>query len=324
MPNVNPSPADIRQAFLDYDVDVKFYKGWDKVGRPWKGPDGSPGLTGGVIHHTATKSAVGPSGAPSLYWCTTAYSLPVCNFLQGRGPGDSYLLAAGSVYHCGDGGPVPDLGVPKRGFGGQYRFFGIEIDDAGLRTNSITDFQIQNTSKIMAALADLCGWDIDIAIGTHKCYTDGCHGWNPKGPSATVGRKNDTIDGPWKSWPGSDKPEPYNAPWWRQNVAKYSKANQPTKPLWDNTIPMRSAAEAAFNNTNVRNKAAYRLAARLYDLGYMKTKPAVVGRQKYPADAVKAARVAWGWKEGNGKPTANLWKKLFGVDKPQSQTAVVF
>lgn len=57
--NTNPTPSQVLAALRDHGVDIKTYKGWDTIGRSWKGPDGSPGLTGAVTHHTATASAAG-------------------------------------------------------------------------------------------------------------------------------------------------------------------------------------------------------------------------------------------------------------------------
>lgn len=302
---IDPTPSQILAQLRDYGVDVQTYKGWNTVGRPWKGPDGSPGLTGAVVHHTATSSATGSKGAPSLYWAVTAYELPVCNLLVGRGPGDTYLLSGGSAYHCGDGGPVPALGVPSRGFLGQTRLFGFEIDDPGVG-QTLTPYQIEQVARSIAALADLCGWDIDKAVGTHKCYTDGCHGWNPNGPSATVGRKNDTIDGAWREYPGSPLPKPYNAPFWRAEAKKYVKK----APLWDGTVPKREAVLKAAE-TGVANRAAWRLACRLYDLG-VGEKPARPGQQTYPAKAVAEMQAKWGWKPTGSyseKTERRIWNK---------------
>lgn len=304
--NTNPTPSQILVAMRDHGVDVQTYDGWDTIGRPWKGPDGSPGLTGVVTHHTSTASATGSKGCPSLWWAVNAYELPVCNLLMGRGPGDTYLLAGGSVYHCGDGGPVPALGVPSRGYLGQTRFFGIEIDDPGVSTSSLTDYQIENVGRIHAALTDLTGWDPDLAIGTHKCYTDGCHGWNPNGPSPCLGRKNDTLDGPWGDFPGDPKPKPYNAPFWRENVKKYL-AQQGT---WDGTVPTQAAIERAVEK-DLRNTAVWRLACRLYDMGYGDA-PADKGQQDYPAKSVAAIQAKWGWKATGGyseRTHKRIWNK---------------
>jgi hypothetical protein len=312
MANLNPSSWELRQALLDYGVDVNFYKGWDTIGRPWKGPDNSPGLMGGVIHHTANPNARPGNINNILGWAVTAYDKPVCNMLIGKAPGESFLLAAGSVYHCGLGGPVPALGVPSHGFFGQTRLFGIEIDDPGVKVGTITDYQIENTSKTMAALADLSGWDIDKAIGTHKCYTDGCHGWNPKGPSPSVGRKNDTIDGPWASYPGNSNPEPYNAPWWREKIKGVSGKN-----TWDGTIPTQSAALRAATE-GLKNKAAWRVASRLYDIGVREREALPLGEQEYPLRAMKRYQEQIGIKpeRRDGLPNKTTWIKLFGSSKP--------
>ena len=310
MANSNPSPAEIRQALLDHGVVLDFYKGWDKVGRSWKGPDGSPGLMGGVIHHTANPNASAANYNDILYWATTAYDLPVCNMLIGKEK--TTLLAAGSVYHCGLGGPVPALGINQHGFFGQTRLFGIEIDDPGIKVGTINDYQIETTSKTMAALAELAGWNIDKSILTHKCYTDGCHGANPNGPSPSLGRKNDTIDGPWASYPGSGKPEPYNAPWWREKIKAAS-----TPATWDGTIPTRTAATKAANE-GLKNKAAWRCACRLHDLGFRKEPSLPLGQQGYPKQAMIKFQKSIGLTgdKANGLPNKTTWIKLFGQDKP--------
>lgn len=306
----DPTPSQILAALRDFGVDVKTYKGWDTIGRPWKGPDGSPGLTGAVVHHTSTASATGSSGCPSLYWAVTAYDKPVCQMIVGRGPSDTYLLSAGSGYHCGDGGPVPALGIPSRGYLGQTRLFGIEIDDPGLTASSITPYQIEQVGRTLAALADLCGWDLDKSILTHKCYTDGCHGANPNGPSPCLGRKNDTIDGPWRAYPGDPNPEPYNAPWWREQARQWLGA--PT--TWDGTVPGFAAIKRS--ETGEPNRASWRLACRLFDLGFRPRPAAEEGRQQYPAPAVERFREAQGLPNVTGEYDRLTHRRIFGKDKP--------
>ncbi len=311
MTTSNPSPSQILAAMRDHGVDVQTYKNWDTIGRPWAGPDGSPGLTGAVVHHTANPNARPGNINNILYWAVTAYDKPVCNLLIGKAPSETFLLSGGSAFHCGDGGPVPALGVPSRGFLGQTRFFGIEIDDAGVKTNSLTDYQIENTARTLAALADLCGWDVDKAIGTHKCYTDGCHGWNPNGPSPTVGRKNDTLDGAWREFPGDAEPKPYNAPFWRAETKKYLK----TAETWDGTVPTRAAVEKA-RQGKLKNKAAWRVACRLHDLGYFTKDVQPAGEQGYPEGAVKRFQQAQGWKNTHGAFSINTQRRMFGKVKP--------
>jgi len=308
--NKNPSPSQVLAALRDYGVDVQTYSGWNSVGRPWKGPDGSTGLEGAVVHHTSTASATGSKGAPSLWWAVNAYELPVCNLLVGRGPGDTYLLAGGSAYHCGDGVTPKFLGS-KRGFYGQSTLFGFEIDDPGTSTSSLTAYQIEQVGRSLAALADLCGWDIDKAVGTHKCYTDGCHGWQSK-PNPTVsqngtrGRKNDTLDGDWSEWPGESAAKPYNAPFWRREAQKYAKR----KTLWDGTVPSRDAVLRSVESGRP-NKGVWRLACRLYDLG-VGEKPARNGQQTYPAKSVAEIQAKWGWKPTgvySTKTERRIWNK---------------
>lgn len=306
MATKNPSPSQILAALQKFGVDVKTYKNWDTTGRPWQGPDGSPGLTGAVVHHTATASATGSSGAPSLYWAVTAYDKPVCNLLIGRGPGDTYLLSAGSAYHCGLGGPVPELGVPAHGYYGQTRLFGIEIDDAGVKA-TLTPYQIEQTGKVLAALADLCGWDVGEAVLTHKCYTDRCH-TESKSPGASIGRKNDTMDGPWGSFPGSDVPEAYNAPFWRAEAVKHLDPQ-----TWDGSVPSRAAVLRA-QEEGLANKAVWRLTCRLYDLGFTKNPPRPKGVQTFPSKAVREFRKSRGWNGGGYSERTE--KAIFGKNKP--------
>lgn len=315
MPSRNPSAKEIIQAFQKHGVDFKLYKNYDR-GRQWAGPDGSDGLLGAVVHHTSTASAVGSKGCPSLEWAANPFPgdpLPACNAIVGRGPGDTYILATGSAYHCGDGGPFPGIGVSSRGFSGQFRLWGIEIDDPGTSTKSLTDYQIDNTAKMLAALAELCGWKSDMStVVTHKCWTDGCHGVNPKGPSPCVGRKNDTIDGDWQEFPGSDKPKPYNAPWWRERAK-----GKLVPPMWDGTIPSLAAIKASIEPA-AATTAAWRVACRLYDTGLWResdAKPKKRGVQLYPSKSVAAWRGELGYDGGEGF-SERMQKKLFGAAKP--------
>ena len=59
----------------------------------------------------------------------------------------------------------------------------------------------------------------------------------------------------------------------------------PPPPLWDGQLP---TMEGCFNamNHGLANPQAYRIAARLYDLGMYAGKPQPEGVQKYPAKAV--------------------------------------
>jgi hypothetical protein len=319
MPNKNPSPSEILAALKKHGVDVQTVKGWDTRGRSWKGPDGSEGLLGMVVHHTANPNATGDSGHSCLEWCTAPFGAndySACQMLVGRGPGDTFLIQAGSGYHCGLGGPFPAIGVTESGFHGQFRLFGIECDDPGLG-DTLTDYQVDQVSKIGAALAELCGWNDDLkTVITHGCWTDGCHGVNPKGPSPSIGRKNDTREGQWAKWDRSEKPEKYNAPFWREHIkaAEGGHAGGKAKHAWDGTIPKRKAVNHAIDNDKA-NKATQRVAARLYDLGYLKEKPKKRG-VKFPVEAYKLFRAKQGWHTSDEPHlSAVAQKRMFGKDK---------
>lgn len=210
MTTTSPTPQQVVDAIRDHGVPLRLYRGWDTRGRDW-GSYG--GLQAVMNHHTATASATGSSGAPSLEWCVTATSRGAANMLIGRGRDDVWMITAGSAFHSGNGGPWPALGVPA-GNTLHTRAFGIEIDDPGRRIGSMTDSQVEMTGRVNAALMDLCGWGSD-RIVTHQCWTNGCHGVNPGGHSPYKGRKNDTLEG--------DMTGPYSATFWRQNAAQYRK-----------------------------------------------------------------------------------------------------
>ena len=105
---------------------------------------------------------------------------------------------------------------------------------------------------------------------------------------------------------------PYNAEWWRERAK-----GRLIPPMWDGTVPMRSAVDQA-RASDAANKATWRLACKLYDVGMWKdsgAKPAKQGVQKYPAASVAAYR-GWLGYDGGDSFSARVQKKLFGVDKP--------
>ena len=312
--NTNPTPSQVLAALRDHGVDVQTYKGWDTKGRPWstmEDPNGPGGLYGVINHHTATASASLSNPAPSLDWCANAFSRPAANMLVGKKAGYTYLLSGGSCWHPGDGGPWPAIGIPKAANVGHYRLFGIEIDDPGLKVGSLTEYQIEQTARINAALMDLCGWGVDRII-THGAWTDGSYGVNPKGPSPYVGRKNDTIAGPWGEYPGPAGVQDYNPVFWRQKAVNFVHK----QPTWDGTVPNVSAVKRAEADEKLANRAAWRVASRLYDLKYRKNPPQELGKQTYPRQAVAAFRVAQGWEAKNGAYSERVSIRLFGKAKP--------
>lgn len=221
--NLKPTPKQVVEALRDHGVPVQLVKGYDKVGTPWSKTDGIAGI---IDHHTATKSARGPVGHPTLGYLVNAFSRPAANMLIGRGPKDVFLAAAGATYHCGDGGPafLNRLRRPVVGVGNQWdRFFGLELDGhPGNDEDYLTDWQEECTCRTNAAILDLTGLPTS-RVGTHACWTNGCHGFNPKGKSKYFGRKADTSEGR-AEWPGNPKPRRYNAPWWRQHTEPFRSA----------------------------------------------------------------------------------------------------
>jgi hypothetical protein len=308
--NENPTPSQVLAALLDHGADVQTYKGWDTKGRPWNYDGG--GLRAIIMHHTATASASIKNPAPSLNWCANAYDRPAANMLVGKVPGTTYLLSAGSCWHSGDGGPFPAIGITRAANVGHFRMFGIEIDDPGLKVGTITDYQIEQSARIAAALSDLCGWPDLSRVITHGAWTDGSYGVNPNGPSPFKGRKNDTIAGPWGDYPGATTARDYNPIFWRQEVAKYVKKQE----TWDGGVPSRSVAEKAFADRKIANGATWRLACRLYDLGFRKKPSSARGKQTYPVQAMAAFQKSQGLVHTDGRPTSTTWRRLFGKDKP--------
>jgi len=293
----SPSPKEIKNAFKLHGVDIKYYDKWNTVGREWDATGG--GLYGVVVHHTSTASAREGNGAPSLWWAVNAYDRPVCNQLIGKDPGSNWCLSAGSAYHSGDGGPWAAVGV---GVGNvlHYRTWGIEIDDPGT-SNTINSYQIEQTARSIAALWDLCKWPDDgSTIITHGDWTDSGPYLNEPEYGPYRYRKNDTL----RKW--------YDQNFWRKEAAKY----RIPETYWDETIPTRRAALKSATE-NVNNRASYRVAARLFDLGKKESAPKIAGSQKYPFKSVKKFQEEIGLtgENANGLPNKETWIALFDKDK---------
>lgn len=222
MSNTNPTPNELLTALRDHNVDIKTYSGngisWDTVGRAWNANGG--GLYGAIVHHTAAR-VTGYSGVPSLNWCVTYADYPACNALVGRGKGETYLLSAGSAYHSGNGGPWPEIGINTAGNFAHFRTFGIEIEATVAYRNQITgayipeskpyitDYQVEQTSKICAALWDLCGWPSGDRIVTHGDWTDSGKYLNHSSYGPHIRRKNDT------------RRTTHSGKFWRKSAEKY-------------------------------------------------------------------------------------------------------
>lgn len=237
--------AALRDALLDHGVPLVLCDGplgaWDQVGADWT--NGYP--TGVVQHNTATPSATGPTGAPSLEWLLApGYSKPAANLLTARGTARTegvavlggsktaavtYAASLRSALHCGRGGPWNLAGAWQDA--GHVTLLGVE-HDAQQVPGGLTDAQIEAGARIGATIADMNGGDLDRII-THTCWCDGCHladGGGPivDGPLPTRGRKDDTVGCGWDH--RTRGPYPYNAPWWRDMARQYLTGNTPPTP----------------------------------------------------------------------------------------------
>lgn len=292
----NPTPQEIQKALVEHGVDAKFYKDWDKKGQSW-----SNGLQACVVHHTSTASAREGNGAPSLYWAVTAYApMAVANQLVGKDKGSNWYLSAGGTYHSGDGGPWSAVGV---GVGNvlHWRAWGIEIDDPGVG-KTINSYQIEQVARTIAALWDLCEWPEDGSrIITHGDWTDSGPYLGEKNYGPFRYRKNDTLR------------QYYDQNFWRAEAKKYRIKNN----TWDQTIPSRKAAQTALNR-DAANKATWRVACRLYDLGVSKYVPEKLGVQKFPSRDLKRYQRSLNLPKElrTGQPNSETWIPLFGKDKP--------
>lgn len=292
----NPTPQEIQKALVEHGVDAKFYKDWDKKGKSW-----SNGLQACVVHHTSTASAREGNGAPSLYWAVTAYApMAVANQLVGKDKGSNWYLSAGGTYHSGDGGPWSAVGV---GVGNvlHWRAWGIEIDDPGVG-KTINSYQIEQVARTIAALWDLCEWPEDGSrIITHGDWTDSGPYLGEKNYGPFRYRKNDTLR------------QYYDQNFWRAEAKKYRIKNN----TWDQTIPSRKAAQTALNR-DAANKATWRVACRLYDLGVSKYVPEKLGVQKFPSRDLKRYQRSLNLPKElrTGQPNSETWIPLFGKDKP--------
>ena len=291
----NPTPQEIQKALIEHGVDAKFYKDWDKKGQTW-----SNGLQACVVHHTSTASAREGNGAPSLYWAVNAYApMAVANQLVGKDKGTNWYLSAGATYHSGDGGPWSAVGV---GVGNvlHWRAWGIEIDDPGVG-KTINSYQIEQVARTLASLWDLCEWPEDGSrIITHGDWTDSGPYLGEKNYGPFRYRKNDTLR------------QYYDQNFWRAEARKYRIKNK----TWDETILSRRAAETALDR-DAANKATWRVACRMYDLGVYRYVPEKLGVQKFPTRDMKRYQRSLNLPKElrTGRPNAETWIALFGKDK---------
>lgn len=153
--------------------------------RPW-----SYGLRGMIIHHWA---GVGDGG---LEWMAARQeTYPFCNAAVRR-TGEIVLLAAGSAWGSGTGGPWEAAGIPKDS--AHLYCFQVENESWG-EVKDFTPEMFAANAAIACALREVGGADFPdfTRLVNHCDWTNGSGGVaSYKLP--TYGRKNDTLYSPGK------------------------------------------------------------------------------------------------------------------------------
>ena len=84
-----------------------------------------------------------------------------------------------------------------------------------------------------------------------------------------------------------------------------------TGGVWDGYVPFYDVLEDAYN-ANAANKATWRLACRLKELGFFEGNVAPEGKQGYPKNAIRAMQDYMGWPRlpYNENIHKSVWKEL--------------
>lgn len=297
-------PEIVIEAAKRAGVPYVIHDGWDKIApygdrAGWTSTIEAP--VGVVWHHTACGSR-SSSDHPSLQYVRFpgryAGQARACNLLVDR-KGVLHFVGAHAQYHAGQGGPVRVGGRYVGKDLGNRHLYGIEIEAASSkrvrryrkgRMRNLTREQWHNTAAFTAALSMLMVWN-DQAQIRHSDWTDGGFDGNPRLP--TRGRKIDVQIGLKKirrivrrkrNALAEPAPTPTRPP----------KPSEPQRTLWDGRTPRYANITKAERRPLLASLAAYRVATRLYDLGYYKGKPPVKYVQRYPRKAVHAFQRAVG------------------------------
>lgn len=273
-----PTPVQLREAFKDHKVEYvtndKTNPGRDR----W-----ASGLRAATVHHTAGKNSL--SHLQSFRWGGANALIQHGGYNGQSKDGRAVILCWGSAWHSGAGGPWKGVAGKDSA---HLVSWGIEIESLGTKAD-MTDAQIETTGRMLAALVDL-GMPTE-HIHRHEDWTDGS---GPVGgyPLPTNGRKIDTNS----RW--------YGTPFWVKQAGLYRQG------LWDGTVPDIDAVQKAEADPTLANKAAWRLACRLADLGFYAGSPLPLYEQGYPRKAVTRFQQAQGW-DGSGKYGPKTHAALF-------------
>jgi hypothetical protein len=277
-----PTPAVLRAAFADHGVNFVSHPNVNTGRDAW-----TDGLRAATVHHTAGKNSA--DYLASFRWGGANVVINNGSYNGTRRDGRAVILCWGSAWHSGKGGPWP-------GVAGKDSLhlvsWGIEIESLGDRRD-ITVKQETTVGQMLAALVQL-GMPIE-HVHTHANWTDGD---GPVGgyPLTTLHRKIDTR---------ADLG--YDAAHW------VAAARAERIGLWDGYVPADEAIYKAEQTPGLHNPAAWRVACRLFDLGYWEGDPPVIRQQGYPVKAVAAWQYANGWHATSpGKWGPKASKLLFG------------
>jgi hypothetical protein len=273
-----PTPAQLREAFNDHGVG---YVTNDKTNA---GRDAwANGLRAATVHHTAGKNSLGH--LQSFRWGGANALIQHGGYNGKANDGKAVILCWGSAWHSGTGGPWPKVAGRDSL---HLVSWGIEIESLGTRSD-ITDAQTDTVGRMLAALVDL-GMPIG-HVHRHEDWTDG---HDPVGgyPLPTNGRKIDTN----ARW--------YDTGFWVEQARRHRQG------LWDGTVPDVDAVQKAAQDPTLANKASWRVACRLADLGFYNGTPLPLYQQGYPRKAVARFQKAQGW-DGSGKYGNTTHARLF-------------
>lgn len=246
-------PNQIRAAFDDHGVNWVQHRNCNAGRDAW-----ANGLRAATVHHTAGKNSA--DYLSTFRWGGANAVINHGVYNGEANDGRAVILCWGSAWHSGAGGPW-------KGVAGKDSLhlvsWGIEIESLGNRKD-MTEAQISNTGRMLAALVDL-----GMPVGNIHRHADWTDGTGPvPGPLPTRGRKIDTN----KTW--------YPTSLW---VAEAKKAMR----AWDGVIPpIENIQKAEAGQT--ANPSTLRLAARLRDLGFFTGEIQPLYFQGYPVKAVAA------------------------------------
>jgi hypothetical protein len=244
---------------------LHYLSGWKNTWyrSTWRAANGKPVAL--MLHHTAgaATSSTNPGNAGNQHGANDGqikyvnrhpqYDMPCSAFTLDR-DGCIYVNAALPCYHAGkgtfNGTQWSSLGVPTD-MANDY-CLGVECVDKGV-DKTFTEAMKASLANLAKACEEASGWK-----DTSTLYVPRHRDWAPD-RKVDIKYSNTEVQG----W-----------------MVEFDNP-----PLWDGQVP---SEEGCFNamNYGLANPQAYRIAARLHDLGFYSGEPQPSGVQKYPVKAV--------------------------------------